>query len=132
MKTCWNRIAERIVSDDYVKKAKLCFSDLMPIVLSKYEELFGEQGGIDDDLDILVTENGLPEGKVGAFKMKGNGRNRSVLIVSPGAFSGERAPYWFVIAHELIHAVLKNPDDPHDGRFDAMAEAMRIPQRYRD
>jgi len=131
MKTRWAKIAERISPDDYVEKAKLCFSNLVPIVLSKYEELFGEQGGIDD-LDILVTEEGLPEGKVGAFKTADNGIGRSVLIVSPGAFSGERAPYWFVIAHELIHAVLKNPDDPHDGQFDAMAEAMKIPERYRD
>ena len=51
---------------------------------------------------------------------------------SPRAFNGEKAPYWLVIAHELIHVVLKNPDDPHDSRFDAMAEAMRIPERYRD
>jgi len=130
MKSSLNKIAERIVADRYEDEANQFLGELLPILLSKYEELFGEEGEVGE-LKVRVTDEGLPDGKVGAFKLP-EGDGDGILIVSPGAFSGEKAPYWFVMAHELIHAVLKNPEDPHDERFDAMAEAMQIPEQYRN
>jgi len=132
------KIAELLVRDNevrsefYVMLAERCMTGLMPVVCSAFEKCLHREVPILPKIVICVNEWNLPEGKVGRYEMPNTERDYGVMTINPGAFDGSKASYWYVIAHELIHALLGPESDPHNDDFEAIATELDIPERYRD
>jgi hypothetical protein len=132
--TRMQKIAKSLVAEneEYIQQAIECVSTLMPAVAKAYRQMFGEESPRTTmDVRVGVSDSDLPEDKVGSFQLPDGECDYGVLMVRPGSFNGERAHYWWVIAHELIHAFLGKNSEYHNEKFNMMADALGMPEQYR-
>lgn len=117
----------------YVRLASQFVSKCVPLIHNAYQKCTGRRSPLLPLLTIQVNEWDLPEGKVGSYKLPNDVHPANgILTVHPDAFTGEKAPYWFVIAHELIHAFLGLDSESHEGDFQTIADELGIPEKYCD
>lgn len=122
-----------VENEMYVRAASQCVAKCMPLVHNAYEMCTGRRAPLLPLITLQVNEWDLPEGKVGSYKLPNEVHpSEGILTVHPEAFTGQKAPYWFVIAHELIHAFLGLDSESHQGDFVVIADELGIPEKYRD
>jgi len=129
-----HRIAERLVSeytDEFWCAAYNCCTSLIPVIQQAFVKRLGREAPPLPEIVVKVDDD-LPDGKVGSYKVPNGEHEEGILTVNPGAFNGEKAPYWHVIAHELIHAFLGPESENHKGDFYELADELGIPEEYRD
>ena len=122
-------IAEAMVTE--YETAMDCMESIIPIIQRAFIRRLGRPAPVLPTIIIRVGETDL-EGKVGSYKIPNADHREGILTVNPGAFTGEKAPYQFVIAHELLHAFLGVESENHGSDFDILADELNIPQEYRD
>jgi len=119
-------------NEEYVQQATRCVSTLMPAIARAYRQTIGEESPrATMDVRVWVNDSDLPEGKVGSFQLPNGECDYGVLTVRPGSFNGEKVHYWWVIAHELIHAFLGKSSESHGAQFGVMADALGMPEQHR-
>ena len=121
-------IAEALANE---RVAEQCAIDLIPVIREMFKKRLKKVAPELPEIIVQVSED-LPEGKVGTYKVPNEKHSEGILTVSPGAFNGDKAPYWYVIAHELIHAFLGPKSESHEGDFYILADELGIPDKYRD
>ena len=129
-----SRIAKMVVENElYVRAASQCVAKVIHLIHNAYVKCVGDDVPSLPPIVIQVNEWDLPDGKVGSYKLPNEVHPyNGILTIHPEAFTGKKAPYWFVIAHELIHAFLGMESEDHQGDFYAIAEELGIPEEYRD
>jgi hypothetical protein len=97
-------------------------------------EVMGELPGRPIPIMIGINDWDLPDGKIGSFKFPDVEGQAGILTVSPRAFDEVGAPYWWVVTHELIHVLMgrESKDNPHNDDFQAIANILGVPEKYRD
>jgi predicted metal-dependent hydrolase len=124
---------EFIIADSLANEqvAEKCATKLIPVIRGIFKKRLKKNAPSIPKIVIHISKD-LPEGKVGSYKIPNENHSEGILTVHPDAFTGEKAPYWYVIAHELIHAFLGPDSEAHKGDFDTLAEEIDIPKKYRD
>lgn len=110
------------------KKAKGIISE----VTDAYEDLLDKEPALSD-LHVGFSKAVLLEDKVGRHEGPRNGVPYSIISVHPKA-AKNLAYLDEVLRHEIIHFVLGKDDieNPHDEKFQSMAEEVGLPEKYRD
>lgn len=129
----FDRIASLLVAEnsDYIQQANDCVLKLMPAVALAYYQVTGAKSPRGTmNIQVRVGDDELPEGKVGSFQLPDGQRDYGILTVRSGCFCGEKTHYWWVVAHELIHAFLGKSSEYHNEQFRMMADALGIPEQY--
>ena len=128
-----NLIAVRIAVEyaSYQQMAVSYAKVVIPVLERAYQEEVGPLPAWVS-IHIQVNDWDLPEGKVGSYLMPKpeEGRDYGTLTIGPDNFVTGKWKY--VMAHELIHAILGESEDPHGEKFDILANRLRIPMEYRD
>lgn len=108
-----------------------CMESIIPVIQRAFKRTLGRPAPVLPTIIIRIGETDL-EGKVGSYKLPNAKHKEGILTVNPGAFTGDKAPYQFVIAHELLHAFLGVESENHGDDFDTLAQELNIPDKYRD
>jgi hypothetical protein len=88
-----------------------------------------------NQITVALSKWMLIKDKVGSFNYPNGDRDWGILVISPKSCEKGLAFVEQVITHELIHAAIGDNTQNgggHGGKFNALAEAMGIPEKYRD
>ena len=121
-----------VENEGYVQATNQCMAVLLPQIHQAYLKLVGSEVPLLPAIVIQVNDWDLPDGKVGSYKIPNEMHSEGIMTIHPDAFTGEKAPYWFVVAHELIHAFLGLDSESHEGDFQVIANELGIPEKYCD
>ena len=116
-------------AENFLHMAEDYAAEIAPKLEEEYKRLIGN---LDNSVvvRIVVSDDGLPEDKVGSYRHPLEGEALGVLKISPRAF---RSNHWQnVVLHELIHAILGEREDPHCKEFDILSKVMGLPEIFRD
>jgi len=123
-------LTQNVADSEYFRQLTECYvAEIIPILEGAHERMIGPLTN-QVVIHIAVTDDGLPEGKVGSFQHPDDGERDGLLKISPRAFESN---HWKNVAlHEVIHAMLGEREDPHCEDFDILSKVMGLPVEFRD
>ena len=92
-----------------------------------YKDKVGLRPESPDDIQLVVNGGDLPDGKVASYKY-----DDGVLTLSRKSFDETPIRLYWILAHELIHAVIGKESDSHGETFNMLADAIEMPKGVRD
>ena len=98
-----------------------------------YRSLFKVDSNIPEEVSMAINDWDLVENSIGGYRYPTKKTKGGMIVVSPSAID-DLEFVTEIIKHELIHAaIIPTDDDGHNDRqFHVLAEAMNLPEEYRD
>jgi len=98
-----------------------------------YRNLFGTDSNIPEEVSMAINDWDLVKDAIGGFRYPTEKTKGGMIVISPSAID-DLEYVTEIIKHELIHAAIipTNADGHNNRQFDVLAEAMNLPEEYRD
>jgi hypothetical protein len=98
-----------------------------------YRSLFKMDSNIPEEVSMAINDWDLVENSIGGYRYPTEKTKGGMIVISPSAID-DFEYVTEIIKHELIHAaIIPTDDDGHNDRqFHVLAEAMNLPEEYRD
>ena len=98
-----------------------------------YRSLFKVDSNIPEEISIAINDWDLVENSIGGYRYPTEKTKGGMIVISPAA-TDDLEYVTEIIKHELIHAAIipTDTDGHNDRQFDVLAEAMNLPEKYRD